>query len=120
MFEFSFSGGKGNTSPHETEQFYLFFLVNGKEVSFYSLRKQGLIQKSDDNRSYLSPYPFCKVFMYHSGFGRQKRMYSLYMEMLPYPANKITVDALVSAGTFYFKARAHFLKKQEILELLSP
>lgn len=118
MYEFSFSGGKTNVSPHETEQFYLFFLVNGREVSFYSLRKQGIIQKGESERSYLSPYPFCKVFMYHAGFSRQKRMYSIYLELLPYPATKITLDTLVSTETFYFKARAHFLKKSEILQLL--
>ena len=117
MYEFSFSGGRGHTSPQETEQFYLYFIVNGKEVSFYSLRKTGIITKNDD-KTYLSPYPHCKVFMHHSGFGRQRRTYSFYLELLPPPAAKVKIDGLVSAGTFFFNARAHFLKKEEVLQLI--
>ena len=124
MYQFSFNGGSRKIGSQETEKFLPFFIVNGREILVYPLIKQGLIKKDEQHRDestmsmYHTPYPLIKLFLYHSGFGTPKRVYSVYMKLREPPAPMVTVKPLISVGSYMFKARVRFLEQKEILEII--
>lgn len=124
MFQFSFNGGSRNIGSQETEKFLPFFLVNGREILVYPLIKQGLIKKNEEHAddstmsSYITPFPHIKLFLYNSGFGKPKRVYSVYMQLREAPAPMVTIKPLIGVGSYMFKGRVRFLENREVLSLI--
>lgn len=124
-FSFTYKGGVHKQTLYQKQQFLLFFLVDGKEIPFYRLQEQGLIQKpfwqNDDYT--ISVTNVCKLFLSQQGFGEPTLFFSFYFRLYAHDevAPLVTIKPFKPEGNmFHFKARGHFLKKREVLDLLDP
>lgn len=120
-FEFEFNGGVRKPGTHETEKFLAFFVVGGKELPMYQLIRDNLILRSeDDPHKYFTGCNILKVFIGHQGFGVQRRYYSFYMQMTEEHRPTVRLQSVVERSPYYFSGKVHFLKKNQIVELLNP
>lgn len=126
---FEYCGGVAKHGEHTTEKFLLFFLVGGEELPlFVLLERDGLMTRLTDTTSYnngMSSFSYqtnldiVKVFMSTSGFGVPKRFHSFYLQLHDSDAPKqvVTIRGIMSQN-YFFRAKANFLKKSEVLKLL--
>jgi hypothetical protein len=119
--QFEFIGGARKPSIHLIEKFFLFFIVDGKEISLYHLTRDGVVLKDPTSSSkYITGLQFGKLFVYQSGFGIQRRYFSFYFKMVEPPADLITIRPFSEMDSgFFLKGNIRFLKKQQILEIVS-
>lgn len=143
-YDFTYKGGVLKKSRHLNEKFLLFFIVGGKEIPIYQMKENNLVWAKGAYPARLSPsgvsFPqstfvptgtmeagnyatasnVVKVFLSHSGFGQQSKYYSFYLKLLSGAGNVVTIVPFSGANSgFSFKATAKFLKKKEVMEVLS-
>jgi len=124
---FEYCGGVAKHGEHTTEKFLLFFLVGGEELPLFVLERDGLMTRLTGTTSYnnfMSSFyqtnlNVAKVFMSTSGFGVPKRFHSFYLQLHDSDAPKqvVTIKGMMSQS-YFFRAKANFLKKSEVLKLL--
>lgn len=121
-FEFEFVGGVAKPNFHDSAKFLLFFVIDGQEVPFYQLRRDGLIMKVEElEERYATSHNIVKIFISSEGYSIPRRFYSFYLELKegPFPIAEVKpfpeVQQLVP---YYFKAKATFLTKKQILKVL--
>ncbi len=123
-FMFDFKGGVVKPTPHTVEKFLLFFVVNGREVPLYQMQQDNLVLKpfSEHPERFTSGNNVLKLFMYMGGFGVAKRYYSFYIRLFDDTAAvpSVTIRSLSLSPTdeLFFKGKASFLKKSEVLNIL--
>lgn len=91
MFNFEYNGGVSKPDPHSIEKLMLFFIVNGREVSFYTLLKNHIINTNSKDNSYSTLLEYGKVFLSVSGFGIRKQYASVYFRLTELPCKVINV-----------------------------
>jgi hypothetical protein len=124
-YTFDFYGGSIDRGGIK-EKFLLFFLVNGREVPIYQLAKSGVIQPaaaSGDWSTYDCPFEHAKLFLFLQDptFGRARRLsYNFYLQFLDREAiaPKVQIVSFKQDSSYFFKAKARFLKQSEVLPLL--
>lgn len=131
---FLFKGGTekvhDGTPQEQTYKFFLFSILEDREIIFYEAMKQGLIKKvpqrpdevleqrpSDAGMSdpYVSFSPEVKIFMNSQGFGVRRAYYSFFFRFDKTAANLITITPFgPNRGQFAFQARGRFMSTDEI------
>lgn len=119
MFQFTYHGGSRKSSEHSIEKFMLFFVVGGKEMTFYDMKKLGYVESTEVQHSYVTDYKHLKIFISEQGFGIRKRYLSFYFE-LSSAGNKIKImPFLKQVSPFMFEGIGRFLRRKEIRELVT-
>ena len=123
-YEFEFRGGSAKPSEHVNEKFMLFFVVGGEEIPFYRMRSDGLVMRMAESAPrYATGNSVVKLFISQQGFGIPKRWTSFYLRLVDGAKPEVSVDPFYmndqpSRSGFYFRAKAEFLRKSQILGLL--
>jgi hypothetical protein len=138
-FGFKYRGGVDNPTDQSNEKFLLFCIVGGREIPFYEMKSNALIQSTiqepfalhmeeSDNLPgstwWRTDSQFCKVFVSQQGFGIERRFFSFYFKFhpddgTPKPIVTIRPFSLKESG-FFFKGCISFLKKSEVRKILDP
>ena len=138
-FGFCYKGGilQGLSDQQRVEKFFLFFIIGGKEIPFYEMKKNALIESvytnPMDEESLGTPTGFQststwfstnadygKIFVTQSGYGIEKKFVSFYFRFVKKrPAPIVTVRPFSSDGNdMFFQGHISFLKKSEVRQLL--
>lgn len=120
MYTFKFVGGSRQITPHESEQFRLFGVVNGVEIPHYTMLKSGLLTRGTERDEYVSSFKEWKIFTHHSGFGIPTRFFSFYIQLREMPNARVTLLSLTQWSQWHFSGIYRFLSKKEALALLIP
>ena len=117
MYQFSFNGGskKGDL---QSEKFMLFALINGREIPYYSLRKNNLVSKTGE-KQYQSPYQDWKLFSHITNFGDKPDYHSWYLRLVN-DGPLVKISPLSQSQDWWFTSRFRVLKKDAVLGLLLP
>lgn len=133
---YTFYLNSGSRKPSDTtlEKFFMFFVIGGKEKSFYEMKKLGMVSPSGPSNqyngititgdfdvfrdTYTTNIQIVKIFISVQGFGIQKRYVAFYLQLLAPPAKKIKIIPFhlkgAPASPFYFEAYARIVPKREI------
>ena len=144
MFPFTYSGGVYTKDTHKNEKFLLFFISGEKEIPFFQLYKNGIIQHPHEfadlqnskqlqsiidcsvpimvpNHSYESPYPHLKLFVYQGGYQTITMMKSFYFKLDSDSPFTTTIKPFSVDKTGYqFQARGSFIDNEDVRKLFSP
>jgi len=120
-FKFEFNGGVQKRDMHNIEKFFMFFVVGGKEMPLYQMRKNGLVARETEVEPiYTTTNNYAKVFILQKGFGVATRYTSFYMQLLRGSAPDVIIKPFSLDDTgYYFRGKVRFLKKSETLKLLT-
>jgi hypothetical protein len=138
-FGFKYRGGVDNPTDQSNEKFLLFCIVGGREIPFYEMKSNALLQSTiqDPLASYMEEpdsHPgstwyrtdsqFGKLFVSQQGFGVERKFFSFYFRFLPddgTPKPVVTVRPFsFDQSGFFFKGCVSFLKKSEVRRILDP
>ena len=137
---FKYKGGAEiNRDEQSTEKFLLFLIIGGKEVPYYELRSNNLVDQEfndpfDGQMGSVNPAvnnpatwfttkaEYGKLFVCQSGYGIQKKFFSFYFRFLKTnPSPIVTIKPFTGDKTgFFFRGMISFLKKRETKEILDP
>uniref|UniRef100_A0A6M3M976 Uncharacterized protein n=1 Tax=viral metagenome TaxID=1070528 RepID=A0A6M3M976_9ZZZZ len=119
-YQFQYVGGVSKPTMHTSEKFLLFFVLDGREIPFYQLKENGLItQLFWKNPDYTVANNVAKLFVGQKGFGIPSLWYSFYIRLVDGAGPMVTIRPFSGTKSgFFFKARCHFMRQKEILQLL--
>jgi hypothetical protein len=125
-FYFEYKGGVEKPTEHSTEKFLVFLVAGGNEMAVWDMEREGLVENKGLSKSirggveYSTGINIVKVFLAQSGFGIQRRFYSIYLRLLQGPAAEVTIRPFTEDLNFFFKAQAEVLTSKQALNILSP
>lgn len=120
--EFEYVGGVVKPTTHSVEKFLLFFVIDGKEVPVHQLRRDGLVQQTQERgNTYLTGLCVGKIFLAEQGFGIARRYHSFYFRFVDGPSEEVTIRCYggIKVG-LRLKGKIRFLDRSQVLNLLHP